>query len=409
MKYENKDEKVFMKSSKRTYLTAVFFSLVMFTRAMGFLPYVPNIIIYICLGLSFLYGLSNKVSSDKLFIALLAYIPVEILLASPPSLFRSYPRFILFALLCFAIGPVFQSVKIRKWRENLLDSSLWICTLLAVGSFVCYFLGINYMRVNDEFLEIQSGTFGGLTNQSMVLGPIAGMTAIFMGYKAYLTKNKYYWIAVVVCMGAVLFSASRSSLVCSVTGLVMMLFKMTGGKSKFIRILTIVVMLAALTFPLWEGATDFVMQKQMNNLEIGGYAASRSGKWLNRWIEFKSSPIWGIGFDAIDLNFFSDYSREKGQIEPGTSWMAIPSMLGLIGVLIMAPFFYRCFVACYKGDDSKNALRLGLFILFCIHMLAEGYIFSAGGFLCFILWLTLANCYDQKYTNFDNSVSNKGV
>lgn len=48
--------------------------------------------------------------------------------------------------------------------------------------------------------------------------------------------------------------------------------------------------------------------------------------------------------------------------------------------------------------ENKDAMLLGFLALFAVHMFAEGYVFAAGGFLCFILWLVVGVCYDRKYS-----------
>lgn len=371
----------------------------MFIRAMGFLSSPPEYVTFGSMLLSALFCFQNRERLDRRFLYLLLYIPLGILLASPDPIFKSVPRYILFLLLCLSVGPVFQGSSVRMWRKSIMKASLWICVWLAVGSFVCYFLGINFMVVHNDLLEIRTGTFGGLTPHSMLLGPIASISTVFLVYKAYQEKKKWYWALAIASMGSILFSASRSALVCCIAGTVMMLYLTSARKGKFMKSMLLFTILVTSTFPLWESATDMVMEKSMNNIEMGGLTASRDIKWINRWEEYESSPIWGIGFDAVDLDHYQDYSFQTGQIEPGTSWLTILSMLGTIGALLLLPIFYRCFKACCLSGDKSNALLGGLLMLFAIHMIVEGYIFSAGGFLCYILWLTIGNCYDVSYEN----------
>ncbi len=57
-------------------------------------------------------------------------------------------------------------------------------------------------------------------------------------------------------------------------------------------------------------------------------------------MEFESSPLIGVGFDAIDLNLSSasgGYDKDSGMVESGSSWLIILSMTGLIGAILLFP------------------------------------------------------------------------
>lgn len=380
---------------------ALFLVLIEMSKAVGFISAAPDFIVYFTI-LVFAFKCYNKIEKlETPIILLLLYIPLEILLAAPNPLFKSWGRYIGFVLAFLAISPLIQGEKARLLRKHALLSLAIVSTILSVVSFFCYFLGINFMRAGMYDIIYQAGTFGGLFRQSMLLGPIAGLASVYTSYNAYTRKESGYWVLTVMCLGAVLFSASRSALMATIAGNVVMLYFASKGQVKFIKNIMIITLLACVTFPLWEDATRLVLEKQANNTASGSMLMSREIKWVNRIDEFKSSPLWGVGFSAVDASHTGDYSPHNGQIEPGSSWLAIFSMLGIFGALLVFPIFITCYKANKRMSKNISALYLGLLALIAVHMIAEGYIFASGGFLFFVMWLTVSVAYDQKYNDIN--------
>ena len=72
-------------------------------------------------------------------------------------------------------------------------------------------------------------------------------------------------------------------------------------------------------------------------------------------------------------------------------------MTGLMGFI---PFMFIMFGAYKKLKSLKNSnkvLLAGLFTFVSIHMMAEGYILSAGSFLCVISWLIIGSAYSAEF------------
>lgn len=376
---------------------ALILVLVEMTKAVGFMSTLPDYLIYVFLLIFALNNYRYKHRLEPLFVLILAYIPIELILSQPDPLFRSWARYIGFVLAFLAFSPLIQGQRARIMRKEALMCLSIISTVLSAISFFCYFLGINFMRAGMDVLVYSAGVFGGLFRQSMLLGPIAGFASIYTSYLAYSKKERVFWVLSIMCIGAVLFSASRSALMATFAGNVVLLYKASRGNGKFLKSIMIITLLASITFPLWESVTDLVIEKQANNTASGDIFMSREQKWMNRINEIKSSPLFGVGFAAVDTNSVGDYSAHNGQIEPGTSWLSILSMLGLFGALIIMPIFITCYKYCNKMLNEIDALYMGFLVFFAVHLNAEGYIFSSGGFLFFMLWLTVGVAFDQKY------------
>lgn len=50
-----------------------------------------------------------------------------------------------------------------------------------------------------------------------------------------------------------------------------------------------------------------------------------------------------------------------------------------------------------RSNNARALMLQGLFMAYFAHMWFEGYIFGAGGILCFLFWLIVSQCFDYKY------------
>lgn len=371
------------------------FAVAMVNQVVGFTPGIPSLILYPIIVFYTLYCLKNFKGLNNVMAVLLAYIPLEIILANPDGAFKSWERYFFYTILMICISPLLLGEKQRERRMQLFQISVYCCVLLGVGSFFARFLGLNYMIVFTEDIVAGVGLFGGLTTHSMLLGPIAGVGAVCMVNYAYRSKKRLYWILSVLCIGSVSFSASRSSLVATLVGVAVTLYKVSGSANRFAKTGLGIILVASLTFPLWNTVLDGVIEKNNNNIEAGSMSSSRDSKWQNRIEEFESSPIIGVGFVSAGSPNSGDFNN--GVFENGSSWLSIFSMLGLIGGLITSGILLKCYKIAWVNRNKTSALVIGVMSLFYVHMIAEGYIFFGGSFLCFLLWITVGVAYDIKF------------
>lgn len=338
------------------------------------------------------------------------YLPLNVIITNPDPVFQSWPRMCFFMIVFSLAAPLFKGVYIAYIRRGVLHGILLIAVIMAIGSFFCYFAGVNYMKnqfngdeISAEQYMGSAGAFGGLTNQSIVLGLFSGLSAIYMFYRAnkYPENKKKYWICIGVLMLTLLFAASRSGLLSTLSGLFIMLYQKYENKANFVKIVLAIVIGAMLTFPLWEGATEGMMKKQNRKHDSEAKYGSRSEKWEARMAEFSNSPVFGVGFSAQDPNGKDSYDKKRGIVEPGSSWLCILSMTGIIGfifvvLIIVKPFFYLI-----NNPSPYNTLLLGLLVFFMVAFIAEGYIYAGGSALCFIAWLVIGCANDARAEYFD--------
>ena len=319
---------------------------------------------------------------------------ISLLLNDVPDYFKSWQRLGIYTFMLFIMSPLLIS-RCSVVLKSKLFLYIWLITsILSILSFFCYYIGINFFTINGKELELGVGTFGGLMNHSMVLGPSSALSTIFLFVLGLLNKTKrkfYYYTATLLSLGACFLSASRAAVGASVIGCLVAIAAINKNHlSRTFKIIFIIVTIGALTFPIWGGVTELVVQKHEKNKEMGSTIASREEKYDARIEEFMSSPICGIGYCAVNPQL--DYvNYENGQIEPGSSWLAIASMTGILGLLIMIPL---CISSIRKArsikDDFWRGTLSGMMVFYMLHMIVEGYIFAPKSYLSLIFWLLVS-------------------
>ena len=242
-----------------------------------------------------------------------------------------------------------------------------------------------------------AGGFGGLMYQSISLGFVCGLGILSLFYRVLLQEKENrigYYIIIGILAITILFSASRSALLSTIAGGLMMLYQMNKKNGRFIPVLLGIVIVGMLCFPIWGKYTVGLVNKNAANVELGAFG-SRTLKWTARISEFSSSPVCGIGYASVDKRL--DVVGPGGAVEPGSSWLAILSMTGIIGFILFIVVLWKPFRYLNSYPTPYNALLLGLVVFICTHMIAEGYIYAGGSPVCFIAWLIIGAASDASY------------
>lgn len=381
---------------------AFWFACIAMLPLLAFLPGLPQAVTYAVYALFGLYMLTHcrLTSIYTPLVLFLLYIPLQLMALDPPEFFRSWQRFALFTLLLICVSPLLNGTFATRCRKDIFQVVCAICAIIGVGSFISYFLGINYMvdvyKRGGNLINM-AGMFGGLTTHSMMLGPISAIGAMYCCWIAYRFRRWFFWILAIACMFSTLFSASRAALIGSVAGIAILLYKMSGSSSTYIKILMGIIIAGSLSFPLWDKALDPITEKTEKNINKGSFSASRDALWDARIEEFEKSPVLGVGFDALDLDISrksGGYDLRTGQIEAGSSWLIIFSMTGIIGAICLIPMFITLYIRAFRQKTAYAAIICAALTFLYLHMMAEGYIFFGGSTMAFILWLTLGVAND---------------
>jgi len=333
-----------------------------------------------------LLSLNPTLKVNNYIIWLVVAAMCSIVFNNIPSFFNPYERFIAFLLVISLISPLFRAPLLESFRKKLFNVLNILIIVLSVGSIVGLLSGV-YKGKEGRF------DFTGFFTHSMVLGPMAGIAIISSIYYLYTTKQKsLYFVIAALSFLACLASGSRSALVAAAGGVLFFFFKINQGKlTRFMLSLFVVGGILILSFPLWENQTESLMVKMNLAESQGSLAGTRENLWAARIIEFKSSPVMGIGFASVNPEETLRFDEDSGRIEPGSSWLAILSMTGLFGFIpiIILILKYSVFIFKDKVDSIQKAYYGALLSLFILHMFAEGYVFSAGSGMFFYFWLLL--------------------
>ncbi|WP_146064328.1 O-antigen ligase family protein [Algoriphagus boritolerans] len=320
---------------------------------------------------------------------------LSLLLNDVPSYFSSYQRLLFFVIILFIIGPLCISQTLQNFRQRLFvilnNFNILFCSFSFLGLISGLYVGLTTRNGLDR------PDFTGFYNHSMILGPASSIALLTCLYYFYESGNKikkiFLIILICLCAMSAITAGSRAALVGLLIGLLFFYYKKYKGRmTRFIKTLSFVVFLLIISFPIWEDNTKFLMNKFNRAEDSNDPFDSRSDKWNLRLTEFQTSPIFGIGFASVSVIDQTSLEKLKGIIEPGSSWLSVLSMTGILGFVPIFIFFTSHFTFLFrlKTSGENIASYLGsLFLLFTLHMLFEGYIFASGAFLFFYLWLFL--------------------
>ena len=321
---------------------------------------------------------------------LLAVSIVSIVLNDIPSFFRPWQRLVFFFLLTMAVGPSLVSPKAEKLKVDVFQKLFWFFPIVIIWSLVLFVLG----RGSGA-----GGYFQGILVHSMIMGPVAGLTVLYCFFQFQVKKNRtifqkvFYILLMAASFLCLLQAGSRSAVIGTILAMLVLLFVRDEKKlSNLIKNNFWFVLAIGLTVPLWTQYLDKLEAK--NQDDSGLNLDSREVLWEQRLEEWKSSPIYGIGFSAVDASAEegSTFDEESGKVETGNSWLCCLSMTGILGFLVVVFIFGSAFVSVWRLSRTVplvSGLLLGVLTFFMAHMMAEGYIFAGGSFLNTILWLTL--------------------
>ena len=225
----------------------------------------------------------------------------------------------------------------------------------------------------------------------MLLGPIAGVSTITILYKLLTEKSSkkiityYRLFALASGIFCLIGSASRASILAALIGVFVLIIR-KGSVKKIVPLILIGLFVCITSFSFISSLWVNVAQKNKNESMLN--FDSRTDLWKQRLIEFKENPFLGVGFANIEDE--AEESRGNlsgGRIEPGSSWLIVLSMLGVLGVGSILLLLNNTAVRLYQCKQKDLSILLfSLSVFWAVEMCAEGFIFASGSFLFFMLW-----------------------
>jgi O-antigen ligase len=329
----------------------------------------------------------NKINPTMVYF--LAVCLLSIILNEINPIFVPWQRFTGFVLFIIAVGPFFESEKTLLFRYKLFHYANYFIVTITITSF------LGYVFRYTAFFN-QSG-FSGLTNQSMVLGPIAGFSMLISLYYLFNAKNKKQKVLliaiIIISFLTCLLAASRGALFSLVVSSVFLIFiTYRKSKRKFVTVFIVSAILILSTFNFWLPYAENVILKNQSRVETDNILSGRETMWKDRIEDFKYSPIYGVGFASMKNDFNSKINID-GTFEPGSGWLFILSSLGLLGFITFVILFIKPIIIMslkMKVPFAYSNLIVCILVFFIFHLLIEGYVLSTGGFLSFYIWLSIA-------------------
>lgn len=307
--------------------------------------------------------------------------------------FDAINRFISFFFITFLLGPFISSSIFRYFRLKLFlylsHINIYVCSL----SYVFLVSGLHEGRKMNELYGELRPDFAGLYNHSMLLGPFSGFSVLSCIYFFTTTKKKYYLILAFLSFMSLIVSGSRSALLGFILALFYFIYKINKGQLiKFYKTAMILLLILLLSFPFWAIYLESIIGKFSYGQESGSVTASRDDLWIGRINEFIDNPLFGYGFSRIYISDSNLIFNLRGNIEPGSSWLAILSMTGIFGFFSFALLYFKMVhKSLFEGKIYSNIhyLIFSLLISNAMYMIFEGSILSSGTLMFCFLWLVL--------------------
>lgn len=388
---------VLSRNRKKTHilLMGLCIALIVMQQTIGYITHISpllSFLSYTCVCCILMLG--ESIRFNRLFLTYIIYLGLSLLISIPPEVFNSGLRYFSFVIVIMITSPLIQNSLLIQFRRYCLFFIILISIIISIISFIFFYLGINFMQYTaDIAFSDKGGLFGGLTNHSITLGILSGISVcsiLFLG----LTKNWKWYIVLIPCVGSLFVSASRGALAATIFGVVVILMLVLRTKRYNKQILKLLLFaIPSLIYAInHTHLIDGIKDKNENRTSAP--LGSRDEKIRYRIEEFESSPIIGIGMSTISIEGGDEIDFRTGRIEPGSSWFSILSMTGIIGLIFFLIIVFRGIRTQLLSPSTSSILLVGLMAFFAISLFSEGYIFAAGSPICFILWLILGNCIE---------------
>ncbi|WP_302577229.1 O-antigen ligase family protein [Phocaeicola barnesiae] len=375
---------------------AIFLTIFTILRIIKFVPTMPPALYYMIWGISAVYILMHAYVSCRINYSYLLFIYICVISIIGNDIDPKYNiglRFIGFLLIVCSIGPIFDNDWLYLLRQKCFHFVLMGMTIISVISFLIYCILPTLM------LTERGNLYGGITIHSMQMGPIAGLSTVYMIHMI-LNRHKgqgnkkliFYWVCLVLSLFSCILAGSRSAILAMIVAVSIYIWRYYRNNIlQFIKIIVCFVSIMAISTPLWWTYTKTVQAKMELSEKKGGFITSRSSAWEARLNEFVDSPLIGCGFATV-VGSFSERGNE-GMVEPGNGWLFVLSTTGIVTfVIFLVSYIHYLFFLLKMSTDESILLGSGL-IFWGIHINAEAYTLSSGTFLFYFLWLSLGYAY----------------
>jgi O-antigen ligase len=367
------------------YICALTASTLGVLRTAAYFPSIGPAYFFVIFGLGLIiFSLdAPKVRMDLRYLLLIATIGLSILLNDIPEFFEANQRYIAFCMVVFFAAPAIVTPALSHVRVLTFELFFRIAVFACVGSLLLKFVAPS--------ISNNASGFTGVFTHSMVASPVAALASLYLVHKI-LNRSKIFIKAVLLlsCVAVCVLAASRTALVALLAATFASFLYMYGlSLKRQLSVLVIAGLVIAVLTPVADELLENISWKMQLADEAGSSLHSREVIWNNRLDEYRSSPLVGVGFGSVHAE--DDFDEDSGVVEPGSGWLAVLSMTGLVGfsafLLVLIAAFWD--TLRYRDKSPFNSFLLSVLVFHCCMFIGEGYVYAAGSAMFFSFWLTL--------------------
>lgn len=365
----------------------------------------------------FLTSHPRRTFLNKSLACFVAIYGLSLLLHPAPEPWLRTQRFLAFLIGMLCFSPLLTSDSLAKTRLRISAITYYVLSAMVFLSFLVWLA--SFIRFGEDGIwksGIHNYGFCGIFKVGMVLSPVSAIIAITSAFLLLEGKCKIkpFLNGLILFTGIMMCVAGGSriasvGLFLSLASLLIIkrhvLAQMLHSRLAIAMALSGTILLIASS----PYALSVIRHKNMIGESHGSLFYSRERLWHDRIEEFASSPLTGIGY----ANEFPS-ERNKGsltEIEPGSSWLALMSYGGLVGLGCFLWFSSSLARMLYRiRDDGRFPICLAILLFLVINAFTEGWLMFAGSIIFPVFWLATsavwaATCNRKKH-NIKSSYEN---
>lgn len=308
-------------------------------------------------------------------------------------------RLVLFAFILVLTCPIYTSLRWHLYKKKILRNIFIGFIGVVLINLYAKFTGFNLRALVKGWEDLTDKQFSGYCDQPMWLAAAAAVSTIFCAYLVFVQDRKkrlqqYFYILLLLCsVYMTMISGSRSAFLTAMGATGVVLYLLVKNKGRLIKYVVSATAVILVLSPIFLDRKTFgaMMAKQEYQKEIG--QTSRDQIWADRMVEFKSSPLIGVGFGAHGVG----EDKEVSTVETGGGWISILAQTGILGLILALSIIFKAYTPIRKiRQDNSMMCIYAAYFFFIVHSIVEGYMFQGGWYLCLIFWMVIGLLIENK-------------
>ena len=308
-------------------------------------------------------------------------------------------RLVLFSFILILTCPVYTSLRWHLYKKRIMKNLFIGFIGVVLINLYAKMIGYNLRAMVQGWEDLTDKQFSGYCDQPMWLAAAAAVSTIFCAYLVFEQKKKkrmrqYFYIVLLLCsIYITMISGSRSAFLAAMGATGVVLYLLVKNKGRLIKYVVSATAVILVLSPIFLDRKTFgaMMAKQEYQKEIG--QTSRDQIWADRMVEFKSSPLIGVGFGAHGVG----EDKEVSTVETGGGWISILAQTGILGLILALSIIFKAYTPIRKiRQDNSMMCIYAAYFFFIVHSIVEGYMFQGGWYLCLIFWMVIGLLIENK-------------